>query len=168
IQKRRDGQKCFFKQESFKTIMLKWMHSIQVKIIHSLLQTLREDCTSTLVTEYRSWAGPALTGLIREATPSVTCLSSPVVFEATKDGILHAHFVLSTVMPLGNNPQLERQGIGGELTITKNMEGEIPPAVQSSWIVTYDTTAGISDIREEMINNEEWIAEATEGNLNKK
>nr|CAD7413796.1 unnamed protein product [Timema cristinae] len=45
----------------------------------------------------------------------------PVVFEATKDGILHAHFVLSTVMPLGNNPQLERQGIDGELTITKNM-----------------------------------------------
>nr|CAD7411170.1 unnamed protein product [Timema poppensis] len=45
----------------------------------------------------------------------------PVVFEASKDGILHAHFVLSTVMPLGSNPQLERQGIDGELTITKNM-----------------------------------------------
>nr|CAD7263924.1 unnamed protein product [Timema shepardi] len=45
----------------------------------------------------------------------------PVVFEASKDGILHAHFVLSTVMPLGSNPQLERKGIDGELTITKNM-----------------------------------------------
>nr|CAD7203184.1 unnamed protein product [Timema douglasi] len=77
----------------------------------------------------------------------------PVVFEASKDCILHAHFVLSTVMPLGSNPQLERQGIDGELTITKNMGSSEKLEIQDSLAFLNSDESAV-----ELLN--EWLPNA--------